>query len=73
MSVVWIHSALEAPTQKRLEYETHVSDAVLFVNNPVDDEVDAGVQVREQRRVHVDGERESVEAVGDEYDEIGRP
>ena len=43
MSMVWIDSALEASTQKRFEYEVQVPDAVLFVNNPIDDEVDAGM------------------------------
>ena len=60
-------------TQQLLGDELLVADARVLVGDPVDDEVDAGVHVREQRRVQVNGLRERVVAIDDQDDEVRRP
>ena len=55
----------EAATQNLLGDEDLIAKARLLVGDAVDDEVDAGVHVREQGRVQVDGQRETIVAIGD--------
>ena len=43
------------------------------IHQSVDGEVEAGVQVRDHRRVEVNGQRQGVGSVADEHDGVRRP
>ena len=59
----------EETTQKELA----VAGEQTFVAEAVDEEIDAGVQVRDHRRVQVNGQREHIGLVGHEDDGVRRP
>ena len=62
-----------ADAAEATHHEVAIPGAQALVGEAVDEEVDAGVQVRDHRRVEVNRQRKYVEIVGQQNDNVRRP